>query len=120
MLNRTPDSKKTTITQERADEEVKAERRKQFLGRPPVPEEIRKAREQRKAAYKASSDPNNIINQLAKQFGTTPDEVMRVGLSESQPNTAQGKAASLEVGDKVSDPFKPKNPWIVEEKNGEL
>ena len=95
-----------TITGERADEEEKAERRKQFLGRPPVPEEIRKAREQRRAAYKASNDPNNIINQLAKQFGTTPDEVMRIGLSESRPNTAEGKAASLEVGDKVSDPFK--------------
>ena len=109
-----------TITGERADEAEKAERRKQFLGRPPVPEETRKAREQRRAAYKASNDPNNIINQLAKQFGTTTDEVMRIGLSERDQTTPEGKAASLEVGDKVSDPFKPNRPWIVEEKNGQL
>lgn len=109
-----------SITGERADEAEKSERRKQFLGRPPVPEEIRKARQERKAAYKASTDPNNIINQLAKQFGTTPDEVMRVGLSERQASTPEGKAASLEVGDKISDPFKPNRPWIVEENNGQL
>jgi hypothetical protein len=110
----------STITQERADEGEKAERRKEFLARPPVPEETSKAREQRRATYKASNDPNNIINQLAKQFGTTPDEVMRIGLSESQPGTPQGKAASLEVGDRISDPFRPDRPWIVEEKNGKV
>jgi hypothetical protein len=101
----------------RTQEQV--ERREKFLGRPPVPEDIRKAREQRRAAYKASNDPNNIINQLAKQFAVTPDEVMRIGLSERTP-TIEAKAASLEIGDRVSDSFRPDRPWIVEEKNGKV
>jgi hypothetical protein len=94
------------------------ERREKFLGRPPVPEEVRKARQERRAAYKASNDPENIINQLAKQFAVTPDEVMRIGLSERTP-TIEAKAASLEVGDRISDAFRPGRPWIVEERNGQ-
>jgi hypothetical protein len=103
-----------------AREGERGERAAKFAGRIPPPPEVVKARQERRAAYKASADPDSIINQLAKQFNVTPDEVMRVGLSESQPNTAEGKAASLEVGDRVSDPFKPDRPWIVEEKNGQL
>lgn len=95
------------------------ERAVKFLGRPPVSEEIRKSRQERRASYKASKDPDNIINQLAKKFNVTPDEVMRIGLSERMPNTPEGKAASLEVGDRVSDSFKPGRPWIVGEKNGQ-
>ena len=45
---------------------------------------------------------------------------MRVGLSESAAGTPQGKAASLEVGDRIADPFSPERPWIVEEKNGQF
>lgn len=100
-----------------ARETERGERATKFLGRHPVPDEIRRAREARKAAYKASADPNNVINQLAKQYGVSTDEIMRIGLSESVPGTPAGKAASLEVGDRISDPFK-KSPWIVEEKDG--
>jgi hypothetical protein len=98
-----------------AYEPDREERRKQFIGRPPVPEEIRKERLERRAAYKVSNDPENIINQLAKQYGITPDEVMRIGMSERTPNI-EAKAASLEVGDQVSDSFRPDRPWVVEKK----
>jgi hypothetical protein len=105
---------------ERADEGEKSERRMKFLSRPPVSPEVQEARKKRRMEYKSSNDPDSVINHLAKQYGVTPDEVMRIALSGMEPKTAEAQIADLEVGDRISDPFRKDKPWMVEEKKGKL
>lgn len=109
----------------RTPEEV--ERRRKFLEPPPGREAAQKEKAKARAAafpgqvrkYIPSADPNSVINELAKQYGISTDEVMRIGLSERY-QTPEGKMASLEVGDTVNDPHRKTHPWKVEEKDGKL
>ena len=91
----------------------KVERRQQF-NRPPVPQEVQQARKERRAAYKASKDPETVINSLAKQYRITPEEVMRIALAGQRPATIEASIADLEIGDQITDDFRKDRPWVVE------
>ena len=60
-----------------------------------------------------------VVDSIAKENGVDPEEVLREKLAQS--DTPAGKAASLQVGDKITDPFRKDRPWVVEEsKSGGL
>ena len=94
-------------------------RRSMFLSRPPVSEEVKAARAERRSGRYGAVDPAGVIRKWADQYGVSPEEIIRVGLSDSDPNSLEGKAAGLEIGDTISN-WSKKEPWTVVSEGGNL
>ena len=61
------------------------------------------------------SGAKELIDYIAKGNGITPEEVVRRQVASD--GTVEGKIAGLEVGDKITDKFRPDHPWVVERRN---
>jgi diguanylate cyclase (GGDEF)-like protein len=106
----------------RADEAEKAERRAGIMTSIPS-RAAQLIRTISREVYNAPTSPDSAIRSIARTKGVSPEEVMRQALASdlTKRGTPEGKIAGLEVGDKISDQFKPNNPWVVEQKaNGDI
>ena len=54
-----------------------------------------------------------VVDSIAKDNGVDAEEVIRQKIAKD--DSPAGKAASLQVGDKVTDAFRKDRPWVVEE-----
>jgi hypothetical protein len=106
----------------RGDAEGKQARKSRLMSRPPKRPESAVGQIVR-MVLKAPSDAKSVIQMGAARTGVTPEEYMRLQLANDpeRSQTPEAKVARLEVGDTVSDAFRPGKPWVVEQgKDGKL
>lgn len=106
----------------RADMDEKAQREGRFMSRPPKRPESSVGQIVR-MVLRAPADANSVIKAIANRSGVTPEEVMRLQLTNDpeRATTVEGKAARLEAGDTITDDFRKNMPWKVEEgKDGKM
>lgn len=97
----------------REDEGEKGRRRNAFeKPRPEVPVATQQVNAIAKQVANSAPEAWSKLEGVAAFEGVAPDEVLRQVVATQ--DTPEGKVAGLEVGDKITDPFK-KDPWVVEQ-----